>query len=159
MRLTYTRTNPWIAVASLVIALGLHDMVAADVTVAAGAGAAPPPADQDDVESRVLRLLDQRITLDMQDRDIVGVAQLLEGLSKAKIIIDPKIVAAGAPTTTLQVKQMRLQDVLEWVMELTGLRYRISEAGDIFVTSNAVVTGAAQCRSACTVPMSVLATP
>lgn len=72
--------------------------------------------------------LDQEITLDFQDTDLVDVISFLQRVTSVNFIIDQALIAAGgvAPVT-LKVDAMKLRYVLDYVMRLTNLNYSIRD--------------------------------
>ncbi len=68
--------------------------------------------------------LDQEITLDFQDTDLIDVIAFLQRITNVNFVIDPQVIAGGAvPPVTLRVEGMRLRYVLDYVMRLTSLNY------------------------------------
>jgi general secretion pathway protein D len=67
--------------------------------------------------------LEQEVTLDFQDHDLVDVLAFLQRITNVNIVLDPKVIAKGSPPVTLRVEAMKLRYVLEFIMRLTGLSY------------------------------------
>jgi type II secretory pathway component GspD/PulD (secretin) len=84
--------------------------------------------------------LEQEITLDFQDHDLVDVIAFLQRISNANIVLDPKVIAAAPPPVTLKVDKMKLKHVLDFIMKITGLNYtQRNEA--IFISNQQGVRG------------------
>lgn len=72
--------------------------------------------------------LDQEITLDFQDTDLVDVISFLQRITSVNFVIDPAVIAGGGvPPVTLKVDAMKLRYVLDYVMRLTNLNYSIRD--------------------------------
>jgi len=72
--------------------------------------------------------LDQEITLDFQDTDLVDVIAFLQRITNVNFVIDPAVIAGGAvPPVTLRVEAMKLRYVLDYVMRLTSLNYAMRD--------------------------------
>jgi len=72
--------------------------------------------------------LDQEITLDFQDTDLIDVISFLQKITNVNFVIDPQVIAGGAvPPVTLRVEGMRLRYVLDYVMRLTQLNYAMRD--------------------------------
>jgi type II secretory pathway component GspD/PulD (secretin) len=72
--------------------------------------------------------LDQEITLDFQDTDLVDVISFLQRITSVNFVIDPAVIAGGSvPPVTLKVEAMKLRYVLDYVMRLTQLNYSIRD--------------------------------
>ncbi len=71
--------------------------------------------------------LEQEVTLDFQDHDLVDVIDFLQRITNVNIVLDPQVVAAGPPPVTLRVEAMKLRYVIEFIMKLTGLNYTLRD--------------------------------
>ena len=80
--------------------------------------------------------LEQEVTLDFQDTDLVDVIDFLQRITSVNIVLDPQVIAAAPPPVTLRVEAMKLRFVFDFIMKLTGLNYTLRDEA-IFV-SNAV---------------------
>jgi type II secretory pathway component GspD/PulD (secretin) len=78
--------------------------------------------------------LEQEVTLDFQDHDLVDVLNFLQKITNVNIVLDPKVVAASPPPVTLRVESMKLRYVLEFIMKLTNLSYTLRDEA-IFVSN------------------------
>jgi type II secretory pathway component GspD/PulD (secretin) len=84
--------------------------------------------------------LEQEITLDFQDHDLVDVIAFLQRISNANIVLDPKVVAAAPPPVTLKVDKMKMRHVLDFIMKLTNLTYTLRNEA-IYISSQEGVRG------------------
>jgi general secretion pathway protein D len=78
--------------------------------------------------------LEQEVTLDFQDHDLVDVVDFLQRITKVNIVLDPKVVAAAPPPVTLRVEAMKLRYVIEFIMKLTGLNYTLRDEA-LYITN------------------------
>ena len=78
--------------------------------------------------------LEQEVTLDFQDHDLVDVLAFLQRITNVNIVLDPKVVAASPPPVTLRVEAMKLRYVLEFIMKLTNLSYTLRDEA-IYISS------------------------
>jgi type II secretory pathway component GspD/PulD (secretin) len=78
--------------------------------------------------------LEQEVTLDFQDHDLVDVVAFLQKITNVNIVLDPKVVAAAPPPVNLRVEAMKLRYVLEFIMKLTGLSYTLRDEA-IYITN------------------------
>ncbi len=84
--------------------------------------------------------LDQEVTLDFQDSELSDVVAFLQQTTHVNIILDPKIVAKGTPPVPLKVEAMKLRNVFEFIMKLTGLTYTLRDQA-LFITDAEGVRG------------------
>lgn len=86
--------------------------------------------------------LEQEITLDFQDTDLVDVIAFLQRITNVNFVIDPQVIAAGAVSpVTLRVEGMKLKYVLDYVMRLTDLNYVMRDQA-IYVSDSTGLRGA-----------------
>ncbi len=86
--------------------------------------------------------LDQEITLDFQDTDLIDVISFLQKITNVNFVIDPQVIAGGAvPPVTLRVEGMKLRYVLDYVMRLTQLSYVMRDQA-IYVSNATGLRGA-----------------
>ncbi|HEX3134006.1 MAG TPA: hypothetical protein VHX44_10550 [Planctomycetota bacterium] len=78
--------------------------------------------------------LEQEVTLDFQDHDLVDVVDFLQKITNVNIVLDPKVVAAAPPPVTLRVEAMKLRYVIEFIMKLTGLNYALRDEA-LYITN------------------------
>jgi type II secretory pathway component GspD/PulD (secretin) len=84
--------------------------------------------------------LDQEVTLDFQDSELVDVVAFLQQTTHVNIILDPKIVAKGTPPVALKIEAMTLRNVFANIMKLTGLTYTLRDQA-LFITDAEGVRG------------------
>ena len=84
--------------------------------------------------------LEQEITLDFQDHDLVDVVDFLQKLTNVNIVLDPQVVAAAPPPVTLRVEAMKLRYVVDFIMKLTGLSYTLRDEA-LYITNAAGLRG------------------
>jgi type II secretory pathway component GspD/PulD (secretin) len=66
--------------------------------------------------------LNQRVTFEFSDTGFEDVVNFLRQVTGVTIITAPDVIAGGAGTVTLKVKDMRFGDALKWILELTNLK-------------------------------------
>ncbi len=84
--------------------------------------------------------LEQEITLDFQDHDLVDVVDFLQRITNVNIVLDPQVVAAAPPPVTLRVEAMKLRYVVDFIMKLTGLSYTLRDEA-LYITNAAGLRG------------------
>lgn len=96
-----------------VVALILTFVLAIPQTVAA----------DEQVVNVVNNILDKRVSLDVQDADLAGVIKALAESFDLNIVAGKSVTG----TVTLSLKNVRLQDVLDLMLESTGYFYRVKD--------------------------------
>ncbi|MBA3698249.1 MAG: hypothetical protein H0W78_05310 [Planctomycetes bacterium] len=84
--------------------------------------------------------LEQEVTLDFQDHDLVDVVDFLQRITNVNIVLDPQVIAAAPPPVTLRVEAMKLRYVVEFIMKLTGLNYALRDEA-LYITNAAGLRG------------------
>ena len=84
--------------------------------------------------------LEQEVTLDFQDHDLVDVVDFLQRITSVNIVLDPQVIAAAPPPVTLRVEAMKLRYVIEFIMKLTGLNYALRDEA-LYITNAAGLRG------------------
>ncbi len=84
--------------------------------------------------------LEQEVTLDFQDHDLVDVVDFLQRITNVNIVLDPQVIAAAPPPVTLRVEAMKLRYVIEFIMKLTGLNYALRDEA-LYITNAAGLRG------------------
>ncbi len=84
--------------------------------------------------------LEQEVTLDFQDHDLVDVVDFLQKITSVNIVLDPQVIAATPPPVTLRVEAMKLRNVMDFIMKLTGLNYTLRDEA-LFITNAAGLRG------------------
>ena len=113
--------------ASLLLAAGVTTaVVTAEPAQIPTAGPVQPVKAPVPVPTEMDKILDQTITMDFQDTDLVDVIGFLARVSTLKaLIIDPQVAAAAPPPVTLRVEKMQLRRVLEFIEKVTGTTHAI----------------------------------
>jgi type II secretory pathway component GspD/PulD (secretin) len=88
--------------------------------------------------------LEQRVTFEFSDTSFDDVVNFLRQVTGVTIVTAPDVVAAGAGTVTLKVKDMRFGDALKWILELTNLKMALQDQA-IFI-SKQPITGSVVLR-------------
>jgi type II secretory pathway component GspD/PulD (secretin) len=88
--------------------------------------------------------LEQRVTFEFSDTSFEDVVNFLRQVTGVTIVTAPDVVAAGAGTVTLKVKDMRFGDALKWILELTNLKMALQDQA-IFI-SKQPITGSVVLR-------------
>ncbi len=94
------------------------------------------PAWQQAIENQ----LEQEITTDFSETDLLEVIAYLQQVSGANIILDPRVVSNNPPTVTMRVEKMRLKHALDFVMKLTALKYAVRDEA-IYVSTPEGIQG------------------
>ncbi len=94
------------------------------------------PAWQQAIENQ----LEQEITTDFAETDLLEVFAYLQQVSGANIILDPRVASGTPPTVTMSVGKMRLKHALDFVMKLTSLKYAIRDEA-IYVSTPEGIRG------------------
>ena len=84
--------------------------------------------------------LEQEVTLDFQDHDLVDVVDFLQKITSVNIVLDPQVIAAAPPPVTLRVEAMKLRYVIDFIMKLTGLNYTLRDEA-LYITNAAGLRG------------------
>ena len=98
-------------------------------------------AESEPWRQQIATQLDQEITLDFQDTDLVDVIAFLQRITNVNFVIDPAVIAGGSvPPVTLRVEAMKLRYVLDYVMRLTSLNYAMRDQA-IYVSNTQGLRG------------------
>jgi Flp pilus assembly secretin CpaC/tetratricopeptide (TPR) repeat protein len=71
----------------------------------------------------IRKKLQRKVTFEFVDTPLEEAIAFLRSLSNVTMIVDPKVLAAGAPTINLRVTDMNLDLALEWILRLADLEY------------------------------------
>jgi hypothetical protein len=125
---------------SLVVSDGQNQSAPAQVDVevlegtkATDAGAAPKPdaatpAPVEDPRNAAIRAkLQRKVTFEFVDTPLDEGLNFIRSLANVTMIVDPKVLAGGAPTINLRVTDMSLDLALEWILKLADLEYGIED--------------------------------
>ncbi|MFW5828678.1 MAG: hypothetical protein ACOCXA_00310 [Planctomycetota bacterium] len=85
--------------------------------------------------------LRQQLTLEFVDAEISDVVEFLQQNTGVNIVLDPEVVASGdVPPITMQVDNIRMENALEFIMTLTGLRYVLRDEA-LYISNESGVQG------------------
>ncbi|MBA2479073.1 MAG: hypothetical protein H0V44_00290 [Planctomycetes bacterium] len=84
--------------------------------------------------------LEQEVTLDFQDTDLIDVIAFLQKVTGVNIVLDPQVTAASPPPVTLKVDHMKLRFVLDFIMKYCGLSFVLRNEA-IFISNTEGVRG------------------
>jgi type II secretory pathway component GspD/PulD (secretin) len=97
-------------------------------------------AENDEWQKSISESLEQNISMEFQDHDLVDVVAFLQRITNVNIILDQAVVAAGARPVTLSVASMKLKNVLDYIMRLTELNYVMRDEA-IYISDTKGVRG------------------
>jgi len=89
---------------------------------------------------QVDRNLQQSLTLEFVDTDITDVVQFLIQHTDINFVLDPEVIAQGVNPVTMQVTDITVEHALDFIMQLTGLRYTIQDEA-VFISNREGVRG------------------
>ncbi len=88
----------------------------------------------------IVQSLQQNISTDFVDTDISQVVQFLIRQTRINFVLDSDAVVAGVDPVTMRVNNMTLKNALDFIMQMTGLRYSIQDEA-VFISNEAGVQG------------------
>ncbi len=98
-------------------------------------------AEEESWREEIQSKLDQKVSMNFEDTDMVEVVKFLQDITDVNIILDNAIIAEGdVPPIRLQVDGMELRNALDFIMQLSGLQYVIKNEA-IFISSEEGVVG------------------
>jgi hypothetical protein len=71
--------------------------------------------------------LAQRISLSVQSVPLTDVVEILRGMLKANIVLDPADTGSGNTLITLDLKDVRVDTILNWTTKQAGLAYVLAD--------------------------------
>jgi hypothetical protein len=71
--------------------------------------------------------LENKVTFDFNDTKLEDATGFLQTLTNVPIILDPEVIAKGAPILTLRVQEMTARNSLEWIVRLGDLNFDIRD--------------------------------
>ncbi len=104
---------------------------------------APSQGSRDEGQSWRKKLnaeLDQEITVDFQEMELVDVVAFLQKVSPANLLLDSQVLVKGLPPISFNVVNMKLRFVLDFIMRQTGLTYTMRNEA-IFISNTEGVRG------------------
>lgn len=153
MHLTILTAKPWIIAATIAASIGIGGIIAAEALSPATIPPVTPLAAEAAAEPDGPGIMQRRVTLNLQDRELTEVIKLLRDISNLDFILDPAVTAAN-PKISVQVENMKLQDVLGVVTKAAELRYE-ERNGAIFIEPAPVQVDAPPQAAAPTVTLKV----
>jgi RNA polymerase sigma-70 factor, ECF subfamily len=90
-------------------------------------------ANADDWLEKLSARLQQHVTMEFVDHDVVDVVAFLQRVSNVNIVFDPTIIAAGCPAVDLVVTDVTVQAALDHLTSKAGLRYEFRDEA-VFIT-------------------------
>ncbi|MBA3707450.1 MAG: hypothetical protein H0W83_01365 [Planctomycetes bacterium] len=84
--------------------------------------------------------LEQEVTLDFSETDLVDVVAFLQKVTGVNIVLDPQVTAASPPPVNFKVDHMKLRFVLDYIMRNCGLSYVLRNEA-IFISNTQGVRG------------------
>ncbi|TVR44690.1 MAG: hypothetical protein EA402_06310 [Planctomycetota bacterium] len=94
----------------------------------------------------IIRNLNQQLTLEFRDNDIQDVVNFLRANTDVNFVLDPEVlVGGGVPPINMQVSDIRLENALDFIMELTGLRYSLQNEA-VYISTEAGLQGRTEMR-------------
>lgn len=96
-------------------------------------------ADAEPWRADLTKKLDQQLTLEFVDNDIQDVVAFLRDNTNVNFVLDPEVVAGGgvAPIN-MTVNNIRLSNALDFIMEMTGLKYSMQDEAIYISTEDAL---------------------
>jgi type II secretory pathway component GspD/PulD (secretin) len=89
--------------------------------------------------AEIVKKLDQQLTLEFLDNDIQDVVAFLQQNTEVNFVLDPEVVASGiVPPINMQVADIRLESALNFIMDLTDLRYSLQDEAILISTTDGV---------------------
>ncbi|MGD0091102.1 MAG: STN domain-containing protein [Planctomycetota bacterium] len=97
--------------------------------------AAPAAAEEDAWKQEIKKKLVRKVSFEFVDTPLGEAIQFLNSLTKANIIIDPKVADKSSKTPiTLRVQDMEMELALKWILRLAELKYELRNQA-VFITA------------------------
>jgi len=78
-------------------------------------------------KSDIRKKLQRKVTFEFVDTPLDEAVSFLRSLANVTMIVDPKVIAGGAPAINLRVTDMSLDLALEWILKLADLEYALKD--------------------------------
>jgi Flp pilus assembly secretin CpaC len=78
-------------------------------------------------KSDIRKKLTRKVTFEFVDTPLDEAISFLRSLANVTMIVDPKVIAGGAPAINLRVTDMSLDLALEWILKLADLEYALKD--------------------------------
>ncbi|HYG74389.1 MAG TPA: hypothetical protein VEK08_05230 [Planctomycetota bacterium] len=75
----------------------------------------------------IRKKLQRKVTFEFVDTPLDEAVSFLRSLANVTMIVDPKVIAGGAPAINLRVTDMSLDLALEWILKLADLEYALKD--------------------------------
>jgi len=93
----------------------------------------------------IRKKLQRKVTFEFVDTPLDEAISFLRSLANVTMIVDPKVLAGGAPTINLRVTDMSLDLALEWILKLADLEYALRDNA-IFISKPQNLTESVELR-------------
>lgn len=93
----------------------------------------------------IRKKLQRKVTFEFVDTPLDEAISFLRSLANVTMIVDPKVLAGGAPTINLRVTDMSLDLALEWILKLADLEYAFRDNA-IFISKPQNLTESVELR-------------
>lgn len=105
------------------------------------AGAVQPPRpvarfDLSAADADMRAKMERRITCDFQDTSLTDIIVFIRQVTGVNCVVMPTM-ASGSSTVTLKVREMKLQDALNWLCQITNTSVRYADQALLFDTAPA----------------------
>lgn len=87
----------------------------------------------------IKKRLQRKVTFEFVDTPLDEAISFLRSLTNVTMIVDPKVIQAGAPPISLRVTDMSLDLALEWLLKLADLDYALKDNA-IFISKKQTLT-------------------
>jgi len=91
------------------------------------AGAIGKQVKEEAWKADIRKKLQRKVTFEFVDTPLDEAISFLRSLANVTMIVDPKVLAGGAPTINLRVTDMSLDLALEWILKLADLEYALRD--------------------------------
>ncbi|HEY3321752.1 MAG TPA: hypothetical protein VGP72_14875 [Planctomycetota bacterium] len=108
---------------------------------ALGKGVAKEESWKADIRKRLQR----KVTFEFVDTPLDEAISFLRSMANVTMIIDPKVLAGGAPAINLRVQDMSLDLALEWILKLADLEYALRDSA-IYIAKGTSLIEAVELR-------------
>lgn len=88
----------------------------------------------------MLNKLEQKVTVKLEDISLIEAVDYLRNITGVNIVLDPVVVAGAPAMVPLDVKEMQLKFVLDYIMRSTSLNYTMRDEA-IFISNAAGMRG------------------
>jgi len=100
---------------------------------------------EEEWKADIRKRLQRKVTFEFVDTPLDEAIGFLRQLANVTMIVDPKVLAGGAPTINLRVTDMSLDLALEWILKLADLEYALRDSA-IFISKPQNLTASVELR-------------